>query len=279
MFDLDNPRKKAIAAMKATTPVALWEENAKFADELRNLVKNHKVATHPAIAALNEGRFDKKAMQTMHLEYRHAIVQIFTDALLMAQHQSLQVEPRLAPGSKMYPRFLLTLNILDEFGFRPGLDAAGYYRGNPYYAHYPLFERVLDELGISHQQREDYKPSAIATKTREFLQAAYDDYVLLATLLAVAEEEVILFSPPLRQNTGAIGSNINTGYYYVHGTSEDDTAEAYDDDHEDDLWLVMMQAATPDRYDDLRTKAIAYCDLWVEFWDHQMRMLETATVA
>jgi hypothetical protein len=37
----------------------------------------------------------------------------------------------------MYPRFLLNLNILDEFGFRPGFDQDGYYSGNPEYAHYP----------------------------------------------------------------------------------------------------------------------------------------------
>ncbi len=37
-----------------------------------------------------------------HLEYRHAIVQIFTDALLMAQFQTKQLEPKLHSGAKMF---------------------------------------------------------------------------------------------------------------------------------------------------------------------------------
>ena len=55
-------------------------------------------------------------------------MQTFTDALLMAQFQTKQLEPRLHAGAKMFPRFLLSLNIFDEFGFRPGLDKDGYYQ-------------------------------------------------------------------------------------------------------------------------------------------------------
>ena len=31
----------------------------------------------------------------------------------------------------MFPRVLLSLNVLDEFGFRPGTDPDNYYLGNP----------------------------------------------------------------------------------------------------------------------------------------------------
>ena len=46
----------------------------------------------------------------------------------MAQYQTKQLEPRLHAGAKMFPRFLLSLNIFDEFGFRPGADRDGYYQ-------------------------------------------------------------------------------------------------------------------------------------------------------
>jgi len=63
----------------------------------------------------------------------------------------------------MYARFLLTLNDLDEFGFQPGIDSSGYYRGNPNNAHYVLFERVLDELDISLEKRlSTFQPRALA---------------------------------------------------------------------------------------------------------------------
>ena len=49
--------------------------------------------------------------------------------------------------------------------------------------------------------------------------------------------------------------------------------EASDDTHRDDLWYVVMQAITPDQYDDIAKLSQKYCDLWVEFWDAQMSLL------
>lgn len=270
MADLDLPRKKAIAAMRASIPHELWERNAAFVESLRSLIAAHPVTRHPAIGLLNEGQLDAAAMRTIHLEYRHAIVQIFTDALLAAQLQSRQLEPRLHPGAKLAPRFLITLNDLDEFGFRPGLDSEGYYRGNPAYAHYPLFEQVLDDYGISAKDRATYAPSRISHSVREYLEQSYGNYLDVTILLAAAEEEVILFSPPLREATRALGIDVNDGYYYVHGVSEDETAEAADDDHENDLWLILTQALTPDQYQRVQLLCLRYCDLWEQFWTAQM---------
>lgn len=273
MMEMGNPRQKARLAMKDSVPASLWSENENFINNLRSTLNHHPVATHPIIAALNQGAFNREQMKRIHLEYRHAIVQIFTDALLIAQYQTCQLEQRLKPGSKMYARFLLTLNDLDEFGFRPGCDQYGYYRGNPHNAHYPLFERVLDELGISLEQRQSYIPSKIANQVRKCLEDAYNDLSSITSLLAVAEKEVVLFSAPLRENTKAVGINVTTGYYVCHGTSNDLQAEANDDTHEDDLWYVLMQAIAPAQYDDIAKLCQKYCDLWVEFWDAQMNLL------
>lgn len=272
-LSLENPRKNAIEAMRASVPPNVWDENMSIIESLKKEIRGHAVSRHLAIGSLNNGEFGKEEMKTIHLEYRHAIVQIFTDALLMAQHLSAQLEPRLKPASKMPARFLLTLNVLDEFGFRPGADSHGYYKGNPSFAHYPLFERVLDEFGVTPVERSSYQPSGIATEVREFLQRSYKDFVGVAALLAVAEEEVILFSPPLRRATAAVGLDVQGGYYNVHGTSEDDSAEAADDDHEDDLWYVLAQAMTPDRQAEIRAQCLKYCDLWDEFWTLQMGLL------
>jgi len=269
---MDNPRQIAKEMVQESVSPDVWSQNAAFVAELKKKISGHYVAHHPAIEALSAGVFNKTEMKTIHLEYRHAIVQIFTDALLMAQHQSRQVEPRLAPGSKMYARFLLTLNDLDEFGFRPGADKNGYYRGNPALAHYPLFERLLDKYDISNDDRINYKPTKIAMKVRTFLESSYDNFSLLIALLAVAEEEVVLYSPPLRKNTSAIGIGVGDGYYNVHGTSDEVEVDANDDDHEEDLWHIVNQAITPDQYEDITSKAIEYCDLWCEFWDAQMNL-------
>ena len=269
--DFEAPRRKAVAAMRDSLNTAAWNCNADFVAELRGAIGLHPVATHPAITALNSGTLSLAAMRHVHLEYRHAIVQIFTDALLMAQHLSCRLEPRLPPGSKMPARFLLTLNDLDEFGFRPGTDSHGYYAGNPVYAHYPLFEAVCDDLGLSVAQRSEYAPSPIARQVRGYLEAAYTDYDAVVALLAVAEQEVILFSPPLREATRALGFDVTSGYYHVHGVSTDDAANAADDDHEDDLWIILNQALEPQRYPAVRAMCMYYCDLWDEFWAEQLR--------
>ncbi|WP_266156857.1 hypothetical protein [Dyella silvatica] len=197
-------------------------------------------------------------------------MQVFTDALLAAQLQSRQLEPRLHPGAKLVPRFLLTLNDLDEFGFRPGLDVDGYYRGNPAYAHYPLFERVLDDYEVTQQARKSYVPSQSSQSVREYLEHSYGSYIDVVVLLAAAEEEVILFSPPLREATRALGIDVSDGYYFVHGVSDDTMAEAADDDHENDLWLILTQALTPDQYPRVQALCLRYCDLWGQFWSYQL---------
>ncbi len=161
------------------------------------------MSNHPAIDILNDGKINKENLKKIHLEYRHAIVQTFTDALLIAQFQTKQLEPRLHAGGKTFPRlswiFLMSLDSI-------GLDKDGYYQGNPEYAHYPLFEDVLNDLVITEEDCLTYQPSDIADQVRVFLENAYYDYKAVSALLAVAEEEVILYSPPLRKGaTKAVG--------------------------------------------------------------------------
>ncbi len=166
--NFNNPRKKALAGMKQSISAELWDKNLNFLTQLRAKIAQHPVSHHPAIETLNNGEINKENLKRIHLEYRHAIVQTFTDALLMAQYQTKQLEPRLHAGAKMFPRFLLSLNIFDEFGFRPGADRDGYYQGNPEYAHYPLFEDVLNDFGVTEEERRSYKPTSIAHQVRVF---------------------------------------------------------------------------------------------------------------
>jgi pyrroloquinoline quinone (PQQ) biosynthesis protein C len=266
---LNNPRQNALNAMRDSVLPEQWERNAKFTESLRRKIKDHAIRSHPAIEALEKGQFSINAIRQIHLEYRHAIVQLFTDALLMAQVQARQLEPRLRAGSKMAPRFLLTLNILDEFGFEAGLDSSGYYRGNPALAHYPLFENVLNDLGIDQHQREKYAPSKFARDLHDFLQKSFDDYSTVVALLAAAEEQVIIFSPALRSATSQVGVGVDRGYYHVHGTSEHENTNAHDDDHEADLWAALNQACTDDAHERLEVAVMTYLDMWYGFWSRQ----------
>ena len=277
--ELNNPRLRALDAMKKSVPHEVWAKNVEFTQALRAEIRQHKLNYHHMIYELSFGSFNKNILKDIHLDYRHAIVQIFTDALTMAQAQSRQIEPRLPPGSRIGPRFLLTLNCLDEFGFQPGLDLEGYYRGNPGQAHYPLFERLLDDLQVSTAQRKRFEPSKEACALKSLLENSFHHYQSILVLLAVAEEQVILFSPPLRNAVEKTGHNVQDGYYFVHGTTSEKDTNAADDDHEEDLWNALNQACVPEDYSLLRATALMYMDLWSDFWNlqaHRASSLNTA---
>jgi hypothetical protein len=270
-MNLDHPRRQAKEAIRATVTEELWDRNRQFTQELDELIANHRLADHPARSALSSGQFGRNALARLHLEYRHAGVQIFTDALLQAQLLTAELEDRLGPTAKIPARFLLTLNTLDELGFQPGEGARGYYRGHPQLAHYPLFEQLLDQLGVGRGEREAYVPSTVADALHHNLRAAYDDLLTLTTFLTIAEKQVVLFSPPMRQAILALGMPVRGGYYDFHGTSDEVDWSGADDDHHDDLWFLIQQAATPDRYDEVLRRARYYLGLWAQFWDEQMQ--------
>ena len=262
-------------SMRHSIPDALWSKNQEFVARLQDMISRHPISVHPAISALNQATFEKAATCRIHLEYRHAIVQEFTDALLMAQYQCRQLEPRLQAGQKMAARFLLTFNILDEFGFQFNTSTSepDGYCGTPYGAHYPLYERVLNELDISLIERSEYVPSPIAHRLLQYLRSSYESLSAVTSLLAVAERVVVLFSAPMRQNAKASGVTTTSGYYLCHGESSDPQSEADDDVHESDLWQVLTQSLLPQEYEYIESLCREYCDLWVEFWDLQMHNL------
>lgn len=66
----NNPRKKAIDAMKASVPQESWDRNVLFINSLKSEIRKHPVSHHEAIDALNNGKFGKEAMKIIHLEYR-----------------------------------------------------------------------------------------------------------------------------------------------------------------------------------------------------------------
>jgi len=263
---MDQIREVARDQMIESVGKAKWDENMQFLQVLVHKVKNHKINKHPIINSLASCEHSLQEMQTMHMEYR-AIVHIFTDALLMAQYQALKVENQLKPGSKAYARFLLTLNTLDEFGFHYRIGEPCYFQGDPQRSHLLLFESLMTDMQITDKDRQDFLPSVVTEQLKAFFLAAYDDYPLLLTLLAVAEEIVMIFSPVMRFNTGALGVPVKEGYYQVHGVSDDEENNACDDFHQNDLWMILAQGAGGYDKQILLSNTEKFIDLWEQFWD------------
>ena len=74
--DFNNPREKALQGMRNSIPAKQWDENLQFLKQLRKTIAELPICSHPAIELLNSGYLDKERLTLIHLEYRHAIVQI-----------------------------------------------------------------------------------------------------------------------------------------------------------------------------------------------------------
>lgn len=269
---LDNPRAIAKQIIRDSLPEKLRVKNEAFFAALLQEIKNHPISRNPAIDALNSGAFDKVALRDIHLDFWYAGVQVFTDAILMAQFHTRQLE-NLGIKTKMASRFLLTLNVLDEFGFLPGCGENDYYLGNPMLSHPLLFEAVLEQLSADDAVRDSFIASVAARNIRAVFENAFADLWSLLAILAIAEEEVMLFSPAMREATKAVGVDVSRGYYQVHGRSDDDQTNGCDDDHQSDIFYIMIHTAQPQQYARIHSAAMNFCDLWDRFWHRQMERL------
>src|SRR5215510_2176977 len=145
----DNSRRRCRELIQSLVPTDIWAQNERFSDELKQLIKAHRIHSHPLMAMLNEGRFSPEGMKRFHLEFRHAFAENFTDALIQVMFTAGQLEARQGAMGKVAARFLVQLNVLDELGFEAGKVESGEYAGDPHHAHYIEFDKVLGDLGIS----------------------------------------------------------------------------------------------------------------------------------
>ena len=264
-------REIARDAVKKSVQKEIWKSNWQFINSLRKELSEHEMLKHPLIKMLNEKQLSKSEMITVFLNFRPLVAK-FTDVLLKSALLTYQLEKNLNETAKMPGRFLITLNILDELGFSPDTDNTGYYLGAPSQSHFLLFEKVLKQIGVNDEEKKKF---VICNATKDILNlwenGGPDDLLDLTASLAATEMIALHFSPALRTNSEIFESlDLNSGYFYVHGSSEDESINAADDDHEDDLWYIAAQGLTPDRYSHFKKRIIFYMNKWVNFWDAQL---------
>lgn len=244
--------------------------NIELVSDIRKKLRTHEVFSHPILSAIKE-TYDipLNMVCSIHYDYRHAIVQIFTDALLAALQTSYQLENlyELPPGAKMIPRFLLTPNMLDEFGFKIQKSSLV---GTVSSAHYPLFEEIMQIF-----PKNNMEVSIISQKLRSFLENNYHDYANIITLLALVELQVIKFTPILEKILHKHYSSNKFNYYTVHGNSSDSNKTACDDEHENALWESL--ALVIDKVDIKKLLIVtnSYLDLWNDFWSIQFSTINS----
>ncbi len=204
--DMDNllsegfdPRATARSLMLESMPQRLQTENESFCRQLTTRIKTHQAYRHPVYSDLRAGKITREQLIELHLEFRAAVVTVFTDALLMAQFHTRQLEKRFGPASQMPARFLITLNILDEFGFQPGHGANNYFRGTPKGAHYQLYDEVVRQLGVDSQTLANYQGSPRAQEIRGLIESEFGEFSSLLGVLMATEELAMVFCPAMRE--------------------------------------------------------------------------------
>ncbi|WP_437497567.1 iron-containing redox enzyme family protein [Sorangium sp. So ce1099] len=272
MLDTNEPRTLARRLLATMAPDEVRDANQAFVDALLDEIRSHPFTRNPALAALRAGAFDRGAVRDIHLDFL-GIVRVFTDVILMAQFHTRKLEGRLGVLGKMVPRFLLALNVLDELGFAPGDAGGSGYRGTPRSSHAALFDAVLCELGADERFQASFQPSHEATALRAFFESTFDDLLGSLAAIAVTEEEALRYSAPMRAAARAAGVPVDAGYYIAHGSSDDGSLRAADDQHQSDVLHILVHCMEPADRARLREASLMCCDAWDRFWHRQMERL------
>ena len=270
-----DPRLAARELLKTLAPHELRSKNADFLNRLMAAIRTHAFMHNRALAPMRAGTLSRAALLELHRDFKHAGVEVFTDVILMAQFQTRVLTPRFGLPGKMTARFLLALNVFDEFGFIPPTRTASGYQGHPLLSHTTLFDAVIAQLDSDTTDTAagstKFCPSPAATALRASFEATYDD--LLATLAAilVAEEVAMHYSPAMRAAVHPLGLDVERGYYMVHGRSTDNDKSACDDFHQQDVWHILALALEADDYLRFEQLCMGFCQAWEAFWAEHAR--------
>lgn len=253
----------------------LWEKNTVATHKFQQLTTTHSLFNQPILARLHQNQLTLEQLKLIHVNYFTAIVKNFTDALSMAIYQARvlenhhHIEKNKQIASKIYARYLLSLNLIDELGFNTHNLA----KSSPSKSHLVYFLKLMQELHLDPQNLEQTQTEAFALN--QFIQDHTNSYADLLLILACTELQVIKFSEALRQNISSFNSIFTHGYYACHGMSNESCQGlANDDNHEDDIWTLFTQCYAPENELHFEQVLSAYLELWDQFWS-KMNQLTT----
>ena len=267
---IDDPRRVSRQLIRDSVEPELWTRNERFTEKLADLIKSHRLYDHPVLAAFSRKEFSLASMVVVHMEVRVAFGQLFTDALIRLMQTATSLEDRLGARARLAARFLVQLNVMEELGYVPTPPGAEGFAGHPGKAHYWQLVDTLAALGAPEWTWKDYAAAPESLAVRETLTSNMHDHLRLAVVLAGIETAFIPYYGPWAVNTLAVSPvDISAGYHSIH--VEDEAGAAVDDDHSEDSWYVVRQAATPDRFDETEKLLAHVLDVWAAFIDMLVR--------
>ena len=254
----------------------LWQQNTQAIANLKRQTHCHVLFKHPILVQLNQSQLTLEQLKFIHINYFTAIVKNFTDALSMVIYQAVSLEknhnihPENRIAAKIYARYLLSLNLIDELGFNTHqLEKSAASK-----SHLVYFLKLMQQLELDplDQQQTEIEAFALA----QFIHQHINSYTELLLILACTELQVIKFSEALRNNMSIYNSKFIEGYYACHGLADqNDATLANDDNHQDDIWTLLIQCYDQNNQQYLDQVQSEYLALWNNFWSKMaMRITE-----
>ena len=271
----EHSRTEAIAFIQNAIPVDIWTSNTELVKQFRVEIDQHALFEHDILKNLKAQELDLQQLKIIHINYLNCIVKIFTDALSMLIFQAQQLEnnsniyTQNRILSKIYARYLLSLNLLDELGF----DTAQLEQSSAAKSHLAYYLKILETFGADPLSQNNIESEAL--EVQNFIREHYDNYLALLVILSITEKQVIIFSEALHINLKKFGEMFDQGYYACHGFANDQDNLANDDNHANDLWSLFIQAIQPENESELRDIAQCYLALWQAFWTKMYQITRT----
>ncbi|OTG66613.1 hypothetical protein [Acinetobacter silvestris] len=265
----ESARSESLNFIKDSIPKILWDKNTQDIQILKNLASQHPLFSSSILMRLNTQQLKLEQLKEIHINYFNAIVKIFTDALSMLIYQAHQLEnhknifPAKQFHAKIYARYLLSLNLIDELGFNTHhLELS-----SPAKSHLVYFLNLLQQLNVNPENQENIAQEAF--DIQNFIKKNLNSYANLLLILAITELQVIKYSEALRRNLEKFSPEYTQGYYDCHGIVEDSETLANDDNHEDDIWALFTQIFETEKYHQYEALLNQYLQLWKNFWNQQ----------
>lgn len=263
----ENARTEALNFVKNSLTLDQWNLHQAQIQLLKQSVEQHALFQHPILNQLQSSTLSLHHLKTIHLNYFVAIVKIFTDALSMLifdahtleKNQNIKTDMRVK--AKVYARYLLSLNLIDELGFNT-LDLA---LSSPSKAHLTYFLQLLEALSLDTNDLT--QTVSQAHRVSDYIASHFHDYQALLLILAITEQQVIVYSEALSINVAKFDPKFSSGYYECHGVVGCGHSLANDDNHEDDIWMLLTQALDTSRADELSAITHEFLDIWHDFWE------------
>ena len=270
----EDARHEALSFVKNSLEKGSWEEHQTYVQNIRIIIENHSLFKHPILDKLKNKDLDLIQLREIHSNYFIAIVKIFTDALsiliynchALEKNKNIQDKKRIL--AKVHARYLLSLNLIDELGF----NTHNLSLSSPNKSHLAYFVALLAQLGINPVDEEH--ADIEANNVQSFIKSYLFDYQALLLILAITEQQVITYSEALSINISKYGSELTKGYYACHGLVGNGENLANDDNHQDDIWMLLTQALDVEKINHLYVLAEDYTNCWLKFWTKMSKQLE-----